>query len=64
MVVWFTVLALAGVRVVADRPDVLRALSPTYGVDFILHDGGVAFVASPACSRSAARRFSSATCRG
>jgi KUP system potassium uptake protein len=45
MVVWFTVLALAGARVVADRPDVLRALSPTYGFDFILQDGGVAFVA-------------------
>ncbi|MDX6647733.1 MAG: system potassium uptake protein [Miltoncostaeaceae bacterium] len=45
MAVWFTVLALAGLRGVADRPEILRALSPSYGAAFIVNHGGVAFVA-------------------
>ncbi|MEA2297192.1 MAG: system potassium uptake protein [Solirubrobacteraceae bacterium] len=45
MGVWFAVLALAGVRQIVDHPAVLKALSPSYGAEFILHDGGVAFIA-------------------
>jgi len=45
MGIWFTVLGLAGLHEVIDRPHVLRALSPTYGASFIAHHGHVAFVA-------------------
>src|SRR5256885_16093685 len=45
MGVWFSVLALTGLRQVLQHPDVLRALSPSYGVAFLLDHGGVAFVA-------------------
>ncbi len=45
MVVWFAVLALAGGDEVAKHPGVLRALSPTYGAQFLFAHGAVAFVA-------------------
>ena len=45
MAVWFGVLALIGVVEVAQHPDVIRALSPTYGARFFLDHGGAAFVA-------------------
>jgi KUP system potassium uptake protein len=45
MAVWFGVLALIGVVEVARHPGVLRALSPTYGAQFFLDHGGVAFIA-------------------
>jgi KUP system potassium uptake protein len=45
MAIWFGVLALIGVVEVAQHPDVIRALSPTYGARFFLDHGGVAFVA-------------------
>ncbi len=45
MAVWFTILAVAGlVKVVAD-PSILKALSPTYGVEFFLDHRSVAFLA-------------------
>jgi KUP system potassium uptake protein len=45
MALWFGVLALLGIAEIAQHPDVLRALSPTYGVRFFLAHDGVAFVA-------------------
>jgi KUP system potassium uptake protein len=45
MSIWFTVLALAGLREVVREPGILRAVSPTYAVDFMLNHGGVAFAA-------------------
>jgi KUP system potassium uptake protein len=42
---WFTILAVAGLAKIIDSPAILRALSPTYGVAFFLHHGGVAFLA-------------------
>jgi KUP system potassium uptake protein len=45
MAIWFGVLALIGVVEVGQHPDVIRALSPTYGARFFIDHGGVAFVA-------------------
>jgi KUP system potassium uptake protein len=45
MAVWFTILAVAGAAQVAHHPGILRAVSPTYGVSFLLEHGGVAFAA-------------------
>jgi KUP system potassium uptake protein len=45
MAVWFGVLALLGIVEIAQHPDVIRALSPTYGAKFFLDHGGVAFIA-------------------
>jgi KUP system potassium uptake protein len=45
MGVWFTVLAVAGAAQVAHDPGILRAVSPTYGVSFLVEHGGVAFAA-------------------
>ena len=45
MVVWFTILAVAGAASVAQHPGILRAVSPTYGVSFLVEHGGVAFAA-------------------
>ncbi len=44
MVVWFAVISAAGLgRVVAD-PAIVRALLPSYGVEFFLDHPGVAFI--------------------
>jgi len=45
MVVWFTILAVAGGASVAHHPGILRAVSPTYGASFLVEHGGVAFAA-------------------
>ena len=45
MVVWFLVLALTGVPHIAARPGILRGLSPTYIVGFVLDHPFIAFVA-------------------
>jgi KUP system potassium uptake protein len=45
MVVWFVVLAALGIDQIAQDPDVLRALSPSYAVEFFADHGDVAFVA-------------------
>src|SRR3954467_13404500 len=45
MGVWFTILAVAGAASVAQHPGILRAVSPTYGVSFLVEHGGVAFAA-------------------
>jgi KUP system potassium uptake protein len=45
MALWFTILALSGVVQIVAHPAVLKALSPTYGVEFFVDHGGVAFLA-------------------
>jgi KUP system potassium uptake protein len=45
MAVWFTILAVAGAAQVAHHPGILRAVSPTYGISFLVEHGGVAFAA-------------------
>jgi KUP system potassium uptake protein len=45
MVVWFTVLALGGLNQIVQHPGILRALSPTYGVQFFGDHFGIAFIA-------------------
>jgi KUP system potassium uptake protein len=45
MGVWFTVIALGGLARIIEHPGILRAISPTYGLTFLVDHGGVAFVA-------------------
>jgi KUP system potassium uptake protein len=45
MAIWFGVLGVIGVVEIANHPDVVRALSPTYGAQFLLNRPGVAFIA-------------------
>jgi KUP system potassium uptake protein len=45
MALWFGVLGLTGLIEIAGHPDVLRALSPSYGVRFMFDHGRVAFIA-------------------
>ncbi len=44
MIVWFGALAVLGVAQLTKDPGALRALSPSYGAEFFLHHGVVAFV--------------------
>ncbi|MEI7850892.1 MAG: potassium transporter Kup [Kiritimatiellales bacterium] len=44
MLIWFAALALLGLRGIIMAPEVLAALSPLYGVDFLLHSGRIGFV--------------------
>ncbi|AWM89286.1 potassium transporter Kup [Microvirga sp. 17 mud 1-3] len=39
MVLWFVLLALGGLRHIADEPGILAALSPTYGIVFLATHG-------------------------
>ena len=43
MAVWFTVLGVLGVRGIADHPEILKALSPTYAVGFLVGHFETAF---------------------
>jgi KUP system potassium uptake protein len=45
MAVWFSILAIAGLARVIDSPVVLKALSPTYAIEFFADNGSVAFLA-------------------
>ncbi len=45
MVLWFAVLALSGIREIAQRPGVLRALSPTYAARFVVAHPYTTFIA-------------------
>ena len=45
MAVWFVTIALLGLPHIVARPDILRALSPSYAVSFWISHPGVAFVA-------------------
>jgi KUP system potassium uptake protein len=44
MVVWFVVIAAAGLARVIPHPEILKALSPSYGVEFFGRHFGVAFI--------------------
>jgi KUP system potassium uptake protein len=44
MVLWFGVLAAAGVGRLAHDPDILQALSPHYAVEFFADHPGIAFI--------------------
>ena len=45
MVLWFSILAVSGLARVIESPAILKALSPTYGIQFFLDNGTVAFLA-------------------
>ena len=45
MVLWFATLAATGVNGIRRDVDILKALSPTYGVRFITSHGTIAFIA-------------------
>jgi KUP system potassium uptake protein len=45
MALWFATIALAGLGEVVAHPGILRALSPSYGVTFVVHQPRVAFIA-------------------
>src|SRR3954452_18959018 len=45
MALWFAVLAVMGLSEVVRHPGILRALSPSYGAEFLFDHGGTAFVA-------------------
>lgn len=45
MVIWFLTLALLGIPHIAAQPSVLKGLSPTYALDFLVGEPFVAFVA-------------------
>lgn len=43
MVIWFSTLAVTGLRAIVGHPEVLQAMSPIWGVRFFLHHGWHAF---------------------
>jgi KUP system potassium uptake protein len=43
MAVWFTVLGVLGVRGIATHPAILKALSPSYALGFLINHFGTAF---------------------
>jgi KUP system potassium uptake protein len=45
MIVWFTVIAACGISSITTEPEVLKALSPSYALDFITGDFSTAFFA-------------------
>jgi KUP system potassium uptake protein len=45
MVLWFAVLAVLGIGKIVPHPEVVKALLPSYGVEFFVNHPGVAFIA-------------------
>ncbi|MEV5785919.1 potassium transporter Kup [Streptomyces sp. NPDC048448] len=45
MIVWFVAIGACGVAGIADHPDILEALSPTYALGFLFGHWGTAFFA-------------------
>jgi KUP system potassium uptake protein len=43
MIVWFATVAALGIRGISMHPAVLKALSPSYGFDFLFHSGMTGF---------------------
>jgi KUP system potassium uptake protein len=41
---WFAVLAVTGLAKIVDRPEIVKALSPSYAVQFFANDPGIAFL--------------------
>src|ERR1700712_2883923 len=44
MLVWFGILALGGLAHIGDNPEVLKAISPTYGISFLASHGHIGFL--------------------
>ena len=44
MLVWFAAIGVLGVRGIVQHPNVLRALSPLYAVEFMIRNGGQGFL--------------------
>jgi KUP system potassium uptake protein len=44
MALWFIVIALPGAVHLLRDPDILRAISPVYGISFLLHHGAIGLV--------------------
>jgi KUP system potassium uptake protein len=42
---WFAILAASGLHRVVEHPGILRAISPTYGLEFLFEHGHTAFIA-------------------
>ncbi|MEV1169116.1 potassium transporter Kup [Nonomuraea sp. NPDC049784] len=45
MIIWFLAIGACGVAGIVDHPEILRALSPTYALDFLVGHFGTAFFA-------------------
>src|SRR3954470_7187067 len=45
MLVWFTTIAVLGIRGITMHPEVLEALSPSYAIDFLFGGGSTGFFA-------------------
>ena len=45
MIVWFVVIGVLGLRQIVDHPSVLRAVSPTYAIEFFVDQPHKAFLA-------------------
>ncbi|MEV6412737.1 potassium transporter Kup [Kribbella sp. NPDC051718] len=45
MIVWFTVIGVAGIGGIVDHPQILKALSPTYAIGFMTGHFSIAFFA-------------------
>jgi KUP system potassium uptake protein len=45
ILIWFVVIGVLGAREVVAHPAILQGLSPTYGVQFMIDHGGLAFLA-------------------
>ncbi|SCL39382.1 KUP system potassium uptake protein [Micromonospora pallida] len=45
MIIWFVTISACGVAGITQHPDILRALSPTYALEFLAGHFGVAFFA-------------------
>jgi KUP system potassium uptake protein len=45
MIIWFSAIGACGVAGIAQHPEILRALSPTYALDFLVGHFGIAFYA-------------------
>ena len=43
MVLWFTAIGACGIRGIAEHPEILKALSPTYALEFFFGNFGTAF---------------------
>jgi KUP system potassium uptake protein len=45
MIIWFTVIGVAGIGGIVDHPEILKALSPTYAIGFMTGHFSIAFFA-------------------
>ena len=45
MIVWFLVVGACGLNGISEHPEILKALSPTYGLDFFFNHFSTAFFA-------------------